>query len=213
MQCLVLRGMVRLGTVWQSSDSGPASAPSSLSLGLLLACRCDKCRATAMEEEEEAAFRSNKANVEGGNDEEGSSVAGPASPADASGMKLGASSRASPERAMMLQSPASAAAASAAAATTSTTAMQANLLDTPEGELALLSSLIHCRPVGMHKHWSMMTILRSLESRLGTDRSMALRSEQVWAKLATIYDLKLLDEDVRASSSDVCISSTLAALD
>lgn len=162
-----------------------------------------------MEEEEEAAFRSNKANVEGGNDEEGSSVAGPGSPADASGMKLGASSRASPERAMMLQSPASA----AAATTTTATAMQANLLDTPEGELALLSSLIHCRPVGMHKHWSMMTILRSLESRLGTDRSMALRSEQVWAKLATIYDLKLLDEDVRASSSDVCISSTLAALD
>ena len=142
--------------------------------------------------EEDGADGSKKVDVdvEAGENEEGSlSAAGPGSPAaDASGMVV-TSSRASPERTVMPQSPASA----------SATAIQTNLLDTPEGELALLSSLIHCRPVGMHKHWSMMTILRSLESRLGADRSRPLRSEQVWAKLATIYDLKLLDEDVRAN--------------
>ncbi|CAD6564180.1 MAG: hypothetical protein CYPHOPRED_003206 [Cyphobasidiales sp. Tagirdzhanova-0007] len=67
-----------------------------------------------------------------------------------------------------------------------------SVLDTPEGEIALLSALIQARPVGLQKHWAMLSIMRMVESRLGEGR---VTNEEVWSKLGTLYDLKLLDED------------------
>ena len=72
-----------------------------------------------------------------------------------------------------------------------------SVLDTPEGEIALLSALIQARPVGLQKHWAMLSIMRMVESRLGEGR---VTNEEVWSKLGTLYDLKLLDEDVSESS-------------
>ena len=68
-----------------------------------------------------------------------------------------------------------------------------SILDTPEGEIALLSALIQARPVGLQKHWAMLSILRTLEARLGEGR---VTSEEAWGKLRSLYDLRLLDADV-----------------
>lgn len=70
---------------------------------------------------------------------------------------------------------------------------QVGVLDTPEGETALLTAIINARPVGMAKHWAMVSILLYLEHALGEGR---VTSTDVWNKLRTLYDLDLLDEDV-----------------
>lgn len=77
------------------------------------------------------------------------------------------------------------------------------LLDTPEGEIALLTALIGARPVGMQKHWAMISILMFLEQRLGEGK---VTSDEVWAKLRTLYDLDLLDEDVSTVWACLCCS-------
>ena len=71
-----------------------------------------------------------------------------------------------------------------------------DLLDTVEGELALLAALIQHRPVGLGRHWAMMGILKSLRSRL----RCIVTSDAVWRKLSTLYDLRQLEEDVRLAS-------------
>lgn len=67
------------------------------------------------------------------------------------------------------------------------------ILDTAEGEFALLSAIIHARPVGLQKHWAMIAILRIIDAKLGEGR---VTSDQVWSKLHTLYDLRMLNEDV-----------------
>lgn len=74
---------------------------------------------------------------------------------------------------------------------------QIPVLDTPEGETALLTAIINARPVGMAKHWAMVSILLYLEQILGEGR---VTGDEVWSKLRTLYDLDLLDEDVSAKS-------------
>lgn len=66
------------------------------------------------------------------------------------------------------------------------------LLDTLEGETALLSAIIFNRPVGLHKHFKMLAIIRNLETRFGC----VFTNADVWHKLGTLYDLETLDEDV-----------------
>lgn len=73
---------------------------------------------------------------------------------------------------------------------------QVPVLDTAEGETALLTAIINARPVGMAKHWAMVSILLYLEQTLGEGR---VTGEDVWNKLRTLYDLDLLDEDVSAA--------------
>lgn len=74
---------------------------------------------------------------------------------------------------------------------------QVAILDTPEGETALLTAIINARPVGMGKHWAMVSILLFLDQILGEGR---VTGEEVWRKLRTLYDLDLLDEDVSRRS-------------
>jgi hypothetical protein len=79
-----------------------------------------------------------------------------------------------------------------------------HILDTPEGEIALLMGLIHARPVGLSKHFQMIRVLRVLDERLGAGR---VSNDDVWIKLATMYDLKMLDEDVRKPRRLPCLRS------
>jgi hypothetical protein len=67
-----------------------------------------------------------------------------------------------------------------------------DVLDTPEGELALLTALIQFRPVGLSRHWAMMAILKNVQARL----RCAVTSDSIWRKLEALYDLSLLEEDV-----------------
>jgi hypothetical protein len=75
------------------------------------------------------------------------------------------------------------------------------VLDTPEGETALLRAIINARPVGMSKHWAMISVLLFLEQVLGEGR---VTGEEVWSKLRTMYDLDLLDEDVSVQRCCCC---------
>ncbi|KAG8735461.1 hypothetical protein FRC10_010474 [Ceratobasidium sp. 414] len=67
---------------------------------------------------------------------------------------------------------------------------QGGFLDTLEGEIALFRSIERARPVGMHKHFHMLTLRRSIRSESGVWVDVAA----VWAKLATMYHLDALDD-------------------
>lgn len=73
-----------------------------------------------------------------------------------------------------------------------------SVLDSPEGEIALLTAILTARPVGLNKHFAMVTILKIVEHKLGEGR---VDSAEVWRKLGELYDLSMLDEDVRADQS------------
>lgn len=70
---------------------------------------------------------------------------------------------------------------------------------TTSQELCLLQSLVRYKPVGIHKHFRMVSILNSLLTS-GTipqpvsDHPHASTAEGVWRKLGSLYDLKSLDE-------------------
>jgi MRG-binding protein len=63
-------------------------------------------------------------------------------------------------------------------------------LDTLEGEIALFRSIERARPVGMHKHFHMLTLRRSIQNVSGVWVDVA----SIWAKLATLYHLDVLDD-------------------
>ncbi|CEL56931.1 hypothetical protein RSOLAG1IB_08209 [Rhizoctonia solani AG-1 IB] len=63
-------------------------------------------------------------------------------------------------------------------------------LDTLEGEIALFRSIERARPVGMHKHFHMLTLRRSIRNESGFWVNVAA----LWAKLATLYHLEALDD-------------------
>ncbi|QRV92128.1 CT20 domain-containing protein [Ceratobasidium sp. AG-Ba] len=63
-------------------------------------------------------------------------------------------------------------------------------LDTLEGEIALFRSIERARPVGMHKHFHMLTLRRSIRNESG----VWVDVDAIWAKLATLYHLDALDE-------------------
>ncbi|KAJ1303121.1 hypothetical protein OPQ81_011322 [Rhizoctonia solani] len=63
-------------------------------------------------------------------------------------------------------------------------------LDTLEGEIALFRSIERARPVGMHKHFHMLTLRRSIRNESG----FWVNVEDIWAKLDTLYNLDALDE-------------------
>ncbi|KAG8705908.1 hypothetical protein FRC09_002696 [Ceratobasidium sp. 395] len=63
-------------------------------------------------------------------------------------------------------------------------------LDTLEGEIALFRSIERARPVGMHKHFHMLTLRRSIRNESGVWVDVAA----IWAKLATLYHLDALDD-------------------
>lgn len=63
-------------------------------------------------------------------------------------------------------------------------------LDTLQGEIALFRSIERARPVGMHKHFHMLTLRRSIHSETGVWVDVSA----IWAKLATLYHLEVLDD-------------------
>ncbi|KAK5072952.1 hypothetical protein LTR64_000639 [Lithohypha guttulata] len=78
---------------------------------------------------------------------------------------------------------------------------------TPQ-ELCLLQSVIHHKPVGIHKHFRMISIL-DLMLTSGTiphpasDYPHCSTVEGIWRKLESLYDLKALDEREDAIFADV----------
>lgn len=66
---------------------------------------------------------------------------------------------------------------------------------TDEQESALLQAVIRWKPVGMHKHFRMISIREHLVNQKVINPSDPHTSTTgIWAKLATLYDLPSLDE-------------------
>jgi len=78
---------------------------------------------------------------------------------------------------------------------------------TPQ-ELCLLQALTRYKPVGMHKHFRMLSILDALLTS-GTipqpfsDHIHASTAEGIWKKLKSLYDLAALDEREDAIFADI----------
>lgn len=96
--------------------------------------------------------------------------------------------------------------------TTTTTEMSSGALDparwTTSQELCLLQALTHYKPVGIHKHFRMLSIMNALQTsgtipQPITDHPHVSTAEGVWKKLGSLYDLAALDEREDASFADV----------
>ncbi|KAG5513951.1 hypothetical protein PMAC_000573 [Pneumocystis sp. 'macacae'] len=63
---------------------------------------------------------------------------------------------------------------------------------TVDEEIALLRAVCKYRPIGIHKHFRIISIMQEMNSFM-------IRSTDIWEKLRTLYNLELLDEIVRCS--------------
>ncbi|KAL1936305.1 hypothetical protein VTP01DRAFT_439 [Rhizomucor pusillus] len=57
-------------------------------------------------------------------------------------------------------------------------------------ELALLSAVARCKPVGMHKHFRIVSIQHQFKQRTG--KSLSLK--EIWERLSAYYGLEALEE-------------------
>ncbi|KAI0670839.1 hypothetical protein C8Q78DRAFT_1032262 [Trametes maxima] len=62
-------------------------------------------------------------------------------------------------------------------------------LDTVEGEIAFFRSLMRARPVGIHRHFHVLT----MRNAILRDTGQLVAIDDLWAKLRTCYDLDILE--------------------
>ncbi|KAI0822229.1 hypothetical protein BC628DRAFT_1390075 [Trametes gibbosa] len=62
-------------------------------------------------------------------------------------------------------------------------------LDTVEGEIAFFRSLMRARPVGIHRHFHVLT----MRNAILRDTGQLVPIDHLWAKLRTCYDLDILE--------------------
>lgn len=86
-----------------------------------------------------------------------------------------------------------------------------SFLDGVDGEIAFFSALMRARPVGMHRHFHVLTMRNDIYRLTGRLISVG----EIWDKLKTCYDLDLLESIVssvvfarRASRLNICRKST-----
>ena len=79
-------------------------------------------------------------------------------------------------------------------------------LDTVEGEIALFRSIMRARPIGIHRHFHVLTIRNAILRDTGQDVSIS----EIWDKLKSCYDLDILESIVRAVSVPSCPASCLS---
>ncbi|KAI0768994.1 hypothetical protein BD413DRAFT_478428 [Trametes elegans] len=71
-------------------------------------------------------------------------------------------------------------------------------LDTVEGEIAFFRSLMRARPVGIHRHFHVLT----MRNAILRDTGHVVSIDDLWAKLRTCYDLDIL-ESIEADGYDL----------
>lgn len=72
-------------------------------------------------------------------------------------------------------------------------------------EIALFRAIMKARPVGIHKHFQLLAVQRSMSVELGEEVDV----NDIWSKLATLYSLDGLDNQVRAKSLSISRSSLI----
>ncbi|KAL6304364.1 hypothetical protein BKA93DRAFT_825818 [Sparassis latifolia] len=73
-----------------------------------------------------------------------------------------------------------------------------DFLDSVEGEIALFRAVTRARPVGIHRHFHVLTIRNSIYA----DTGRLVPVDDIWAKLRRCYDLEIL-ENIEADGYDV----------
>ncbi|KAH9936400.1 uncharacterized protein B0H18DRAFT_1206740 [Fomitopsis serialis] len=64
-----------------------------------------------------------------------------------------------------------------------------NFLDTVEGEIAFFRSMMRARPVGLHRHFHVLTIRNAILR----DTGRAISTDALWEKLRSCYDMDILE--------------------
>ena len=82
-------------------------------------------------------------------------------------------------------------------------------LDTVEGEIAFFRSLTRARPVGIHKHFHVLT----MRNAILRDTGKLVEMDDLWKKLRACYDLDNLENIVREPLvSSLCSGPSLSPL-
>ena len=68
-------------------------------------------------------------------------------------------------------------------------------LDSVEGEISFFRSLTLARPVGIHRHFHILTIRNAIYRDTGHDIPIA----EIWDKVRSCYDLEILETIVSCS--------------
>ena len=61
-------------------------------------------------------------------------------------------------------------------------------------EIALYRGIIRSRPIGVHKHFHIISIANYMSQQLGETVSI----QRIWQSLSTLYDLEALDNQVNS---------------
>ena len=69
-----------------------------------------------------------------------------------------------------------------------------NVLDTVDGEIYFFKSLMRARPVGVHRHFHVITMQAAIEKAL----KQSVPIDDIWAKLESCYNLDALEALVRS---------------
>ena len=76
-----------------------------------------------------------------------------------------------------------------------------SFLDSVEGEIAFFSALMRARPVGIHRHFHVLTMRNEIHKLTGRLLSVG----EIWEKLKTCYDLDLLEAIVSLFTRTRCV--------
>jgi MRG-binding protein len=71
-----------------------------------------------------------------------------------------------------------------------------SFLSTVEGEISFFRSIMRARPVGIHRHFHMLTI----QGAILKDTGRVVNIDDIWKKLRTCYDMDALEAIVRGVS-------------
>lgn len=66
-------------------------------------------------------------------------------------------------------------------------------LDTVEGEITLFRSIMRARPVGIHRHFHVLTIRNAIYK----DTGRLIPPDDIWQKLRSCWDMDALENIVR----------------
>ena len=81
---------------------------------------------------------------------------------------------------------------------------ESHWLDTVEGEIAFFRALTRARPVGIHKHFHVLT----MRNAILRDTGKLVEVDDLWKKLRTCYDLDNLENIVSEPHFPFCHACT-----
>ena len=81
-------------------------------------------------------------------------------------------------------------------------------LDTVEGELAFFRSIMRARPIGLHRHFHVL----SIRTVIHQDTGQYVSIDDVWEKLRSCYNIEALENLVRFYKNEPQLKSSSRCL-